>query len=130
VPQRPPRVCSKVGCLALTTASNGRCSDHPLVPFAHLHAREARRYHNARRPESDRFYKTVEWQRLRASVLARNPLCVECERLGRVTVARVVDHIKPFRDRPDLGLERSNLRPLCAACHNRIGARVGQGKGG
>lgn len=124
MPQRPPRVCGKVGCLALTTASHGRCLDHPPVPFEAMRDRLAKRLYNARRPDSDRFYKTAAWQKVRASILSRNPLCVECERLGRVTPARVVDHIKPFRDRPDLGLELENLRPLCAACHNRIGAKV------
>lgn len=129
MPQRPPRICSYAGCQELTVEVNGRCSAHPLKPFASLHTRLSRSYYNQQRPESDQFYKTPQWQKLRASILSRNPLCEECARLGRIQPARVVDHIVPFRDRPDLGLERSNLRPLCAACHNRIGAWYEEGRG-
>ncbi len=36
----------------------------------------------------------------------------------------MVDHIIPYRERPDLGLVDSNLRALCWQCHNRIGKKV------
>lgn len=107
----------------LVVSADGRCDEHKRKPFAELRTPEKRREYQQRQPESNSFYKGMAWRRLRDSVLARHPLCVECERQGRVTVATLVDHIVPYRERPDLGLERTNLRPLCHACHNRIGKR-------
>ncbi len=121
---RPPRICSHPGCSALTESSDGRCPKHPRQPFAELRGPEKRRAYNRDQPASNRFYKTTGWRKVRAEVLRRKPLCVECERLGRVMVATLVDHIIPYRERPDLGLDRSNLQPLCHSCHGRIGARV------
>ncbi len=42
----------------------------------------------------------VAWQKARAAYLARHPLCVFCERDGRVTAAAVVDHIEAHRGDP------------------------------
>ena len=122
--RRPPRVCSHPGCSALTESSDGRCPRHPRRPFAELREPEQRRAYNRDQPESNRFYKTAAWRRVRVAILSRRPLCVECERLGRVTAATLVDHIIPYRERPDLGLAQSNLRPLCHSCHGKIGQRV------
>ena len=55
------------------------------------------------------------WRRLRARVLSDCPLCVHCQREGRVTAATEVDHRVPLSqggtDDP------SNLDPVCTACH-------------
>ena len=88
--------------------------------------RPDRRAYDAQRPASHGFYSCAAWRKLRARILGQHPLCVECLRLGRVTPGLVVDHIIPYRTRPDLGLIASNLRALCAACHNRIGATYEQ----
>lgn len=50
------------------------------------------------------------WQKLRAYVLAVEPLCRECKAL-----ATDVDHVSgdPSDNRPQ------NLQPLCHACHSR-----------
>lgn len=58
---------------------------------------------------------TSAWQRLRASVLAREPLCRHCVQAGKVTPATDVDHISG--DPSDNRLEA--LQPLCHACHSR-----------
>ena len=42
------------------------------------------------------------WQRARLLFLQANPLCVFCERVGRVELASVVDHILPHRGDQDL----------------------------
>lgn len=56
------------------------------------------------------------WERLRAAVLAEEPLCRECAKAGRVTAAEDVDHIVPrARGGTD---DRANLQPLCAPCHS------------
>lgn len=57
------------------------------------------------------------WHKLRNSVLADEPCCRMCVEQGRVTIATMVDHIQPVRVAPWLRLVRSNLQPLCDACH-------------
>ncbi len=66
---------------------------------------------------SDTFYHTQRWRKLRQLVLKSNPLCVECTKHKRITIATVADHIQPVR----LGGETwdiNNLQGLCESCHN------------
>lgn len=70
----------------------------------------------------------------------RHPLCVMCAAQGKVTVATVVDHIKPHRlgqalDSADperiaqareLFWSRDNWQSLCASHHNRDKAMIEQ----
>jgi 5-methylcytosine-specific restriction endonuclease McrA len=47
-------------------------------------------------------------------------MCQDClERDGALIAARFVHHVKPVRDYLELAFDLDNLRPLCAACHNR-----------
>lgn len=69
------------------------------------------------------FYQARPWRELRASVLDAEPLCRECAKQGRLTPARVVDHIEPLAKRPDLALDPENLQPLCGSCHSEKTAR-------
>lgn len=96
----------------------------PRLRPAHAPApAEARRLHDARRGSSTARGYDRHWQKVRAVVLADEPLCRFCAERGRVTPAEVVDHIETIADRPDLRLVRSNLRPLCESCHNARTAR-------
>jgi len=72
---------------------------------------------DTRLPSSQRGYDG-KWRRLRALKLKRNPLCEECERLGRVVPATMVHHIVPIEQDPTLRLVWSNLMSLCEACHD------------
>lgn len=59
--------------------------------------------------------KSSAWQRLRAQVLAEEPLCRHCyDDYGRVTPATDVDHIDNDGDNN----ARENLAPLCHSCHS------------
>lgn len=58
---------------------------------------------------------SAKWRRIRAMVLAEQPLCVHCEKRGRLTPALHVDHI----DNDSHNNKRSNLQGLCAECHSR-----------
>ena len=62
---------------------------------------------------SDPFYRSVEWRRLRAEVLRRQPVCATpgCGRRS-VAVDHVVQRSRGGADHP------SNLRALCTPCHN------------
>lgn len=58
------------------------------------------------------------WQKARLRFLQENPLCVYCQRQGRVTAATVVDHITPHRGDMDLFWDSDNWQPLCKHCHD------------
>ena len=60
-----------------------------------------------------------KWQKAREGYLRSHPLCVMCEAQGRVTVATVVDHIKPHRgDRALFWDSKNNWQSLCATHHS------------
>ena len=62
--------------------------------------------------------KRIRGRRLMARnkrILSINPLCAECQKHGKVTVATEVDHIIPlFKGGTE---EDNNLQGLCRACH-------------
>ena len=45
-----------------------------------------------------RLYDTARWKRRRAAFLAANPLCRFCEAVSRITLATVVDHVRPHKE--------------------------------
>jgi 5-methylcytosine-specific restriction protein A len=52
---------------------------------------------------------------MRSLFLTNNPLCVECKKTGRITLATEVDHIMPlFKGGTD---DLENLSALCAEHH-------------
>lgn len=58
--------------------------------------------------------------RIRRKILDRDPLCVECVKRGRVSLAVEVDHIEPLhKGGTD---DHDNLRGLCRQCHADITA--------
>jgi 5-methylcytosine-specific restriction protein A len=77
------------------------------------------------RKEGYAFYNQRQWRRASKMHLAREPLCVECEKLGRLTPAHHVDHIEPITRRPELAFEPSNWQSLCRSCHSRKTLRDG-----
>lgn len=70
-----------------------------------------------------KLYHTARWLALRKIMLATHPLCAECRRQGRVTVATEIDHIKPHKGDLFGFFEIQNLQPLCKPCHSRKTAR-------
>ena len=66
-----------------------------------------------------KLYSLTRWRQLRAWHIRHNPLCAECARLGLVTPAEVVDHIRGHRD-PGWEarfFDAANLQSLCHPCH-------------
>lgn len=59
-----------------------------------------------------------KWQQARRRFLDAHPLCLFCQREGRVTEATVVDHIQPHRGDMRLFWLESNWQPLCVTCHS------------
>jgi 5-methylcytosine-specific restriction protein A len=99
---------------------------------------------NARRPKTDTYRGsahergyTSRWVKARKAYLTINPLCVECQRVGKLTPANVVDHIVPHGG--DMALfwdSYGNWQSLCKPCHDRktaaedggFGNKTGAGK--
>lgn len=78
----------------------------------------------SRYKESEPFYHTAAWRRLRALVISRQGgMCFDCMermRLGyqkKPRRATMVHHIVPYKERPDLALNENNLVALCDKCH-------------
>ena len=62
---------------------------------------------------------------LRTHILRLNPLCVTCQRVGRLTAATEVDHIDPLHKGGSNS--SSNLQGLCHDCHAaKTAADLGQ----
>jgi 5-methylcytosine-specific restriction enzyme A len=57
------------------------------------------------------------WVKLRTWWIKRNPLCAECEREGKLTVATEVDHMVPISRDRSRRLDPDNLQSLCHPCH-------------
>lgn len=68
----------------------------------------------------------AEWRRIRAAVLAEEPLCRLCSDRGETTAATCVDHIRPQSKGGTH--DRENLRPLCSRCHAKYGDQRGRNK--
>ena len=74
-----------------------------------------------REGRTDRFYKSMDWQRKRAEIIARdNYECQRCKRMGRVGPGEMVHHVVHLKDEPTLGLCDSNLVTLCNRCHAEV----------
>lgn len=69
--------------------------------------------------EAHRFYNSARWRKLRAMFLRAHPLCVDCEKLERATLATQVHHVEERRTNPARALDPTNLAGLCARCHGR-----------
>ena len=67
----------------------------------------------------EQFYHSARYKRWRALVLRKaGYLCENCLRYGKRVPATVAHHIKHREEFPELELEASNGRALCAKCHN------------
>lgn len=61
---------------------------------------------------------TRAWRRLRDQVVAEEPTC-RLRLPGICTlVSTTADHVIPVTERPDLTLERANVRGSCAPCND------------
>ena len=84
------------------------------------------------------FYKSKEWQQLKADVLAAaHNECVKCKAKGKISRATQVHHVQWVKRHPELALSRTytykgkiypNLLPLCHKCHDEEHERFGNEK--
>lgn len=107
MPTTPKRPCAAHGCGVLV--ERGRCAAHQS---------QQRQAHDSTRGNSAERGYDNKWRKARQGYLRSHPLCVECERQGRVTAADVVDHITPHRGDMTLFWNSNNWQSLCTTCHN------------
>ena len=74
--------------------------------------------HEQRRGNSNARGYNHKWRKARETWLTKEPLCVSCKAMGRVTPASVVGHITPHRGDSKLFWNTSNWQSLCEKCHN------------
>lgn len=72
-----------------------------------------------RHPERRHRLYGATWRAARAAYLAQHPLCAECAKDGRTTIAVDLDHIQPHRGDRGLFWDSSNWQGLCRPCHTR-----------
>src|SRR5205085_3978463 len=120
MPQSAPRPCTQPGCGRLVFDGSGRCAVHPRPAWA-------------KKAEAPKRITGRRLQRLRAELFARDPLCAECQRHGRITLATQRDHVKSLGE--DGTDTEDNVQGLCDDCHEAkslaeaIRARQGGGGG-
>jgi 5-methylcytosine-specific restriction protein A len=68
------------------------------------------------------------WDKARKTYLMSHPLCVMCQKEGRVTPATVVDHIKPHKGDQQLFWDTANWQSLCKPHHDRDKQREERGR--
>jgi 5-methylcytosine-specific restriction protein A len=110
MPTKPPGPCRWPGCPELQEpGGHGYCARHE---------KEYRREDAARRGSSRQRGYTGKYERARAWILKRRPLCALCEAEGRLTPATMTHHVVPLSRG---GTNRSdNLLPVCRECHDRL----------
>ena len=104
MPYTPRHPCAVPGCPNLTERK-----------YCEAHADRQRQ--DNRRPQNDIYNR--RWRKVSKLFLAAHPLCVECQRQGKLTPATVVDHIVPHRGDPQRFWDENNWQGLCKPCHDR-----------
>lgn len=104
MPYTPKQYCVVPRCGALVSrGAGGRCPAHARQPWRPVD-----------RPIPVRIRGT-HLQRLRRQLFERQPLCVECDKVGRVSIATIRDHIIPIAEG---GTEaEANTQALCQSCN-------------
>ncbi|WP_340080684.1 HNH endonuclease [Streptococcus agalactiae] len=106
MPRRPSTPCKQSGCPNLVSYGNKYCDDHKANHTFDAKSTKAKGYNS-------------RWNKARLRYLKLHPLCVYCQRKGRLTKATVVDHITPHRGDQDLFWNQTNWQSLCKSCHDR-----------
>jgi 5-methylcytosine-specific restriction protein A len=106
MPSKPASGCHISNCPDLSVEQSGFCEEH---------LKERNRQQDKNRGTSTERGYGYGWRKLREWYLTEHPLCVECERAGVVSAATLIHHI----DRDTSNNQESNLKALCADCHQQ-----------
>jgi len=109
MPYKPKKPCNYHNCNKLT--ANQFCEEHKK-------AAEKAYNQNGRDKESQSFYNSAAWKKLRNIKLCLDPLCEECYKKDILSKATVADHIVPIKQ-GGVALDINNLQSLCDSCRSR-----------
>ena len=116
MPTVPKQVkCAHLGCKEHRSKLNTYCIEHGGLDHT---------AHN----DSDNSYSTVQWRKIRALQLSRQPLCQSCLLRGRVETANHVDHLFPWKRIGYRAFTRNIMQSLCLECHSHKTGLERQGK--
>lgn len=115
MPYKPKKPCAYPGCAKLT--HERYCEKHKQVTDKQYNQYE-------RDKNSQAFYESVVWRRLRRIKLSEQPLCEECLKENKTVKASMADHIVPVKQ-GGAALDIFNLQSLCNACHSRKSVKEG-----
>jgi 5-methylcytosine-specific restriction protein A len=90
-------------CKTLVSDGSGRCVAHPRKSWS-------------KREDADKRITGRRLQAMRKRLFEEHPLCVECERQGRISAATRRDHIKPLAEGGSD--DDTNIQGLCERCHD------------
>ena len=107
MPWSARRPCRKLGCGKLAVRGKVYCEEHSELESDRMRGTAAERGYDK------------HWRAASADFLARNPLCAQCRKEGRLTPATVVDHVEPHRGDKKLFWDRNNWQSLCKTHHDR-----------
>jgi 5-methylcytosine-specific restriction protein A len=117
------KFCPHRGCKTLVDLDTSYCDEH--INDIQI----SRQQYNKQRPEWHNLYKSYRWRNARLRYLMEHPLCVECERIGRLISGNTINHIIPHKGNYDLFWNESNWETLCKRCHDRRTATYDGGFG-
>lgn len=103
MPKAAPKPCSQPGCGVLVRDGTSRCAKHQREAWT-------------KKPTETKRVTGRKLQAMRERLFKGNPLCAECERQGRVTLATQRDHIKPLAEGGTD--DDDNVQGLCKPCHD------------
>lgn len=127
MPRSVGRPCSKNGCPEVVYGSETDCPEHKRE---RQRLSEFKRNERPSRQYAVKQTNTARYRKARKMFLARNPLCVECQRNGIVKASAELDHIIPHKGDPMLFWDQDNWQGLCVSCHSRKTATEDGGWGG
>jgi 5-methylcytosine-specific restriction protein A len=124
MPNAAPTPCRHPGCAAVVTGAR----------YCEAHRQKYQRAQDQRRGSAASRGYDYRWRKAREAFIRRHPLCAECERRGRLTPSREVDHIVPHKGDKTLFWDERNWQALCKPCHSTKTASedggFGNGEGG
>ena len=108
------RFCAHPGCSELVTS--GYCEEHKAQKEEEIKEQDRKR-DRGRASSAERGYDN-KWRKARRAYLHKHPLCVQCQKDGKITPATVVDHIIPHKGDMKLFWDKSNWQSLCKRHHD------------
>ena len=104
MPWKPKTICRYPGCHEL--CYDTYCDEHKKLVAKERNSINSKVYNS-------------KWRKAIKEFLKKHPLCVHCEREGRLTPATEVDHIKSHGGDRKLFWNKKNWQPLCKSCHSK-----------